>query len=557
MCVSRTDVTSHKGFATRHTLDRSDMLSQFPPLSAVASDRRVRRVSDRVAAAVRGLVPDSRRAVADSLAFGAVVTAVLAVGYLKGAVVVTLPVPPPVASDPVVVPQAVVACLSIAGLFCCSALVLFGQLARSATDESLPADGQQVAAVVPVHRDAAALHRSVESLLASSYEDLHVYVVAEPGDRPSIRRAREYTTDDRVTLLVNTRYTGSKAGAINYAAEETDEACLAVFDADERVHPQFVASAVAELDDCDVVQGRTLPEPDGAVETVAYYESVLLGDLSKRLLTTVTDFTMAASRAVVLRRGAFERVGGYDPAMLTEDYDFAFRCYEAGLSVREQLAYASTIEGAHTATDWWGQRKRWMTGYAQVFHDLFVDWSRPGPDSNPGPKPCPEPEQDPLTATRADGGEPVRTARNRGSTAPSGPSPPTRPAPSAGSAGRVDWTDRVERRLRNYRTLLSPVVCGASVVGNLFLLSLVSKAAVLVQFGALAWFALPVATLASVALALRVHDTRVGRLDGHGVGIGWLLAPAVLPLYGLVAVKATVEYPLSWDGEWYSVAKGA
>ena len=536
------------------------MPSQLPPLSAVASDRRVRRVrrvSDRAARAVRSLVPDSRQAVADGLAFAVVVAAVLTLGYLKGAVAVTLPVPSAVADDPVVVPQAVIACLSISGLFCCSALVLFGQLARSTTDESLPTSGRRVAAVVPVHRDAAALHRSVESLLASSYEDVHVYVVAEPGDSASIRHAREYT-DDRVTLLVNTRHSGSKAGAINYAAEETDEACLAVFDADERVHPEFVASAVAELDDCDVVQGRTVPEPDAAVETVAYYESVLLGDLSKRLLTTVTDFTMAASRTVVMRRTAFERVGGYDPAMLTEDYDFAFRCYEAGLDVREQLTGASTIEGAHTVRDWWGQRKRWMTGYAQVFHDLLVDWSRPAPHTDPEPEPgldsdpdpSPRLELDSPPATRADGGAPVQAARDGGSTTPTGA------ARTTGPADRTGWTDRLPRRLGNYRTLLSPVVCGASMVGNLFLLSLVSKAAVLVAFGAVAWLALPTATLASVALALRIHDTRVGRLHGRGVGLGWLLAPALLPLYGLVAVKATVEYPLSWDGEWYSVAKG-
>jgi hypothetical protein len=200
-----------------------------------------------------------------------------------------------------------------------------------------------------------------------------------------------------------------------------------------------------------------------------------------------------------------------------------------------------------------------MTGYAQVFHDLLVDWSRPDPhadptpepglDSDPGPSPGLELDSTPVT--RADGGAPVRATRDRDSTAPTGY------ARAPAGANRTGWTDRLPRRLRNYRTLLSPVLCGTSVVGNLFLLSLVSKAAVLVAFDALAWLALPAATLASVALALRIHDTRVGRLHGRGVGLGWLLAPAVLPLYGLVAVKATVEYPLSWDGEWYSVAKGA
>jgi cellulose synthase/poly-beta-1,6-N-acetylglucosamine synthase-like glycosyltransferase len=257
-----------------------------------------------------------------------------------------------------------------------------------------------------------------------------------------------------------------------------------VFDADERVDPRFLPAAVARLDDCDVVQGRTVPEPDGPVETLAYYESAVLGDLSKRLLTVVTDFTMAASRTVVMRRGAFESVGGYDPEMLTEDYDFAFACYETGLDVAEEFRYASTIEGAHSVADWWGQRKRWMTGYAQVLHSLVTDCVSP----------------------------------------------------------------------RNYRTLASPLICAGSVLGNLFMLSLVSKAAVLVVEGTAGWTLFPAATLVGSALAHRLYDVGSGRLDR--VGLGHLLMPAVLPLYSLAGITAVVEYAVSWDGEWYSVAKG-
>ncbi|MFC6726896.1 glycosyltransferase, partial [Halobium palmae] len=161
---------------------------------------------------------------------------------------------------------------------------------------------------------------------------------------------------------------GSKAGAVNYAAGVVEGDYLGVFDADERVHPLFVACAVAELDVVDLVQGRTLPRPDGPLESLVYYESIVLGYLTHRLLSVLTGFRMATSNALVMRRSAFDRVGGYDPAMLTEDFNFAFRCYEEGVRVRERLEYPSEIEAAHTFADWWGQRKRWMTGYAQVFH---------------------------------------------------------------------------------------------------------------------------------------------------------------------------------------------
>ena len=330
----------------------------------------------RLSGALQTLTPSTRWDVLDSTIFVAVVGLVVITGYLQGAMMLVIATPAIIGLGSIVFLQAIMACFTLSGLFGLSALTMFAQL-RMAGDDFLPTSGPNVTAIVPVHRDGAVLNRSVESLLDSQYSNLRVLIVAEPDDDASIRCAREFTDDDRVDLLVNTGYPGSKAGAVNYAAEKTDSQYLAVFDADERVDARFVSAAVAKLDDADVVQGRTIPEPDGVVETVAYYESVILGDLSQRLLTLVTDFTMAASRTIVMRRSAFEAVNGYDPSMLTEDYDFAFACYETDLDVSEQLTYASTIEAAHTPTDWWGQRKRWMTGYAQVFHHLVAGCRSP------------------------------------------------------------------------------------------------------------------------------------------------------------------------------------
>lgn len=436
-----------------------------------------------LAVALRALLPASARDLLDATAFVTLVGLIVAFGYVQGSLSMAVTLPAVLGGSTVSVLQAVVACFTLSGLFAVSAVVLVGQLALSDADR-VPTTGPDVTAVVPVYDDASVLSRSVRSLLESRYDDLSVCIVVERDDEASRKRARALASHDRVDVLVNTRYPGSKAGAVNYAAEATDSEHIAVFDADERVDPRFVATAVAKLDGCDVVQGRTIPEPEGIVETVAYYESVVLGDLSQRLLSVVTDFTMAASRTVVMRRAAFEAVGGYDPAMLTEDYAFAFDCYEADLDVVEQFEHASTIEAAHTPTDWWGQRKRWMTGYAQVLHSKVTGCLSP----------------------------------------------------------------------RNYRTYLSPLICAGSVLGNLFMLQLVSKAAVLVVNGGANWMLLPASTLVGAALALRAYDASRCRLDG--LGFGYVLMPVILPLYSLAGTKAFVEYALSWDGEWYSVSKG-
>ncbi len=420
----------------------------------------------------------------DRVVFGLAVGVIMITGYLQGTIEIILALPTALGGASIALPQAAVACVTLTTIFGLSGTALLAKL-RNSRIPSLPTRGPTVTAIIPVYDDGAVLDRSVKSLLASRYCDLQVVIVTEPNDDDSIAQARSLADDhERARMLINTETPGSKAGAINHAVAATDSNYIAVFDADEQVHEAFIASAVARLNGgSDIVQGRTIPDPDGLIETVAYYESVVLGDLSRRLTTLLTDFTMAASRTVVMRRDAFTTVDGYDREMLTEDYDFAFACYNAGLDVTEQFAHASVIEAAHSLTDWWGQRKRWMTGYAQVLHRLLGECRSP----------------------------------------------------------------------TGYRSIVAPAICAASVLGNLFMLSLVPKAAALFIQEIPGWLWLPIGTLAMTAAAIRLHDVVAGRLDS--LGVGYLLLPVILPVYSLAGIKAVVEYLLTWDGEWYSVSK--
>jgi len=421
---------------------------------------------------------------AGRVGFLAVSVLVLAGGYVQGFWSMTLSLnEPPLVVDLQFI-EATFAMTTFAGFFLISGVLFLWHSYRD-RDPEIATDGGHVAALVPVYDDAEVLHRSVESLLASTYENLTVWIVYESDDEASKRRAHELTDEyDRVEALENTKYPGSKAGAINYATEIVDAAFVAVFDADERVNQRFVAAAVATLDDCDVVQGRTIPEPTGVIESIAYYESVLLNFVARRGLYVFTDFRMAASRAVVLRREALVETGGYHTDMLTEDFEFAYRCYKHRLDVVELLAYPSKIEAAHSLVDWWGQRKRWMTGYAQASHYL-LGHSRP---------------------------------------------------------------------LREYRNPLSALIALGTVGAGLFLLSVISKFAVLAVDGGFSVLAGGLGGIVAITLAVQIQDYRQGSIDAFG--LTWLAIPLLFPLYSLVAIKAIVEYLFTWEGEWYSVSKG-
>ncbi|MUV87065.1 glycosyltransferase [Natronomonas sp. CBA1123] len=224
--------------------------------------------------------------------------------------------------------------------------------------------GPDVCAIVPAYNDAEIVEVSVESLLDSEYDSLSVAVVTEPDDPRTRAKAQDLAEEhESVTCLVNGN-PGSKAGAINYAVEWSDADHFTVFDADERVSPEFVPLAMTELlGDADVFQGRRIPRPNGVVETLAYCERIAVQ--TGYALGELGGFTHCQSSSTAFTREAFETVGGYDDK-LTEDIDFSHKVYRADLTVRQNRRCTTTMEAPHTLRDLWGQRKRWRIGHVEV-----------------------------------------------------------------------------------------------------------------------------------------------------------------------------------------------
>lgn len=224
-------------------------------------------------------------------------------------------------------------------------------------------DGPALTAIVPVYRDGGVLHRSVESLRDATYENLDIVIACEPDDDETKRVARELAGGS--VSVIESRYPGSKAGAIRTAVEDSAADNFAVFDADEIVDAEFLAAGMGALidEDYDVFQGRRVPEPTGLVEAFAYCERVTFHASYK--FVEITGFRNCRSSSTLFTREAFETVGGYDD-VLTEDLAFAHKCYRHGLDVRQARNYTNLMEAPHTFADFWGQRKRWRMGQIEV-----------------------------------------------------------------------------------------------------------------------------------------------------------------------------------------------
>ncbi len=224
--------------------------------------------------------------------------------------------------------------------------------------------GPWVQAIVPAYRDADVVNESVISLLENDYDPLEIVIVVEPNDEPTRERAKELATrHETVSCLLNDS-PGSKATAINCAVERGDADYFVVFDADERASPEFVSTAMGELTGgADVFQGRRVPRPTGAVETLAYCERIAVQ--AGYLMSDLFGFTHCQSSATGFTQEAFDAVGGFAD-VLTEDIYFSHQVHRADLSVAANRQCTSSMEAPHTVADLWGQRKRWRIGHIEV-----------------------------------------------------------------------------------------------------------------------------------------------------------------------------------------------
>jgi len=262
--------------------------------------------------------------------------------------------------------DAVASSFSFTAFFLGSSAIFFWKVKSSEISEDTE-ESNSFTCIIPTYKDSHVLENSVGSLLESEYRDFEIVIVCEKDDKKGIEAAKEFSKNQRVDYIINTKYPGSKAGAINYAAEQTSSDIVAIFDSDQKISENFLSKSSTLLNQNDVVQGRHLPRPDSLLESLAYYESIIFSYIVRQPLNIFTSFRLIGSRATLIRRSVFSELEGYREDTLTEDYDFAHKCYRSNIRTKELLLEPVTEEAAHSIVDWWNQRKRWMTGYFEVF----------------------------------------------------------------------------------------------------------------------------------------------------------------------------------------------
>lgn len=183
----------------------------------------------------------------------------------------------------------------------------------------MPFGGPLVSAVIPLHNGAGTVEATLQSVLRQTWTNLEVVVVDDGStdDGPE-RVARAARADPRIRLI--TQANAGVAAARNRGAEAAAARFLAFVDADDLWGPEKIACQMDALAAGGPRAGlaytwSALIDEEGRVYSLTNrptFEGPVFPDLCR------ANFVGNGS-CTLMRREAFERVGGYDPSLRARD----------------------------------------------------------------------------------------------------------------------------------------------------------------------------------------------------------------------------------------------
>jgi Glycosyltransferases involved in cell wall biogenesis len=192
----------------------------------------------------------------------------------------------------------------------------------------------RISVLMPCFNHGAFIGEAIDSVLAQTFHDFEIIVVDDGSTDPLTKDTLSKLTTPRTTVL-KTSNQGLPA-ARNHAARQASGGLFCALDADDKLAPTWFEKAVRLLD----------ARPD--VSFVSHWLETF-GDEHWTWKPEHCDLPALLARntvngAAVVRRQAFEAVGGYDASMREgcEDWDFWLRLVERGFEgaiVPEVLFY--------------------------------------------------------------------------------------------------------------------------------------------------------------------------------------------------------------------------
>ncbi|MFH0800818.1 MAG: glycosyltransferase family 2 protein [bacterium] len=241
-----------------------------------------------------------------------------------------------------------------------------------------------VSILIPARNEECVIEATVRSLCALKYRKNnrpHFEIIVlddnSTDNTCAILCSLEKEIDNlRVVRREPPRAGNGKSDVLNEGISHATGEVIAVFDADSRVHPDFLKNAVAYLYDPKVggVQGRVqiYNAAGSRLAAIQSDEFSIFNHLSQITKDIIGGVTALGGNGQLTKKTALEAVGGWNIFSTTEDFDLTMRFLLKGWKVRYAPDAVLWQEGVENLWFLLRQRIRWAEGFLKCFFDYTL-----------------------------------------------------------------------------------------------------------------------------------------------------------------------------------------
>ncbi|MER5478603.1 glycosyltransferase [Streptomyces sp. NPDC002734] len=227
-----------------------------------------------------------------------------------------------------------------------------------------------VTVLVPAYNEEAVVADCVAALRVLDYPDLEILILNDGSRDGTVAAARAAAEGDPRVTVVDDGVNRGKADRLNGGFHRARHDLVLCCDADTHLHPQAVKYLVARMlrspRYAAVAGSPHVTNQAGLIPAMQVLEAAALIRLMRRTHALAGRVGTVAGVLGLFRRHAVLSVGGYCPAMATEDIELTWRLLKAGYLTGYEPEAVIGMEVPHTLRSVWAQRRRWARGQGEV-----------------------------------------------------------------------------------------------------------------------------------------------------------------------------------------------
>lgn len=224
-----------------------------------------------------------------------------------------------------------------------------------------------VSVIVPAYNEEKVIERTIDSLLASDYENFEVLVVDDgSADRTYETALAAFGGNSRVSVF--RKENGGKAEALNFGWRKAKGEILIALDADTIFTSGTIAALAHRFADPAMGAVAGNAKVGNRINVVTKWQAleyVTSQNFDRRAFASLNCITVVPGSVGAWRRTVLEETGGFSNDTLAEDQDLTIQVRKLGYTIGYEENAIGLTEAPDSLRDLAKQRFRWSYGTLQ------------------------------------------------------------------------------------------------------------------------------------------------------------------------------------------------